>query len=270
MAISGRIGLVGGGNMGSALARGLVQSRAASREQIVVAEIDPERREALSKDLNLAVAVSPDVLSDLDLLIIAVKPPDVPAALGQARASLNQGALVISLAAGVRLATLAAALPEGQAIVRAMPNTPAFIGQGATAIAPNAHADEKHLALASEVFASVGLVVTVREELMDAVTGLSGSGPAYVFVFIEALADAGVRMGLERTTALTLAAQTVAGSANLLMNSGHPPAALKDMLTSPGGTTAAGLEQLEVAAFRGAVYRAVREATKRSKELGGD
>ena len=177
--------------------------------------------------------------------------------------------LVISIAAGVTLAAVALCFPGGQPVVRAMPNTPALVSMGMTAMSPGPHVKETHLKTAQEIFEAVGQAVVVEEKMMDAVTGLSGSGPAYVFAFIEALADGGVLSGLDRRTAVTLAAHTVGGAAGLVLASGQHPAQLKDMVTSPGGTTIAGLKVLEAGAFRGAVMKAVEAATKRSKELGG-
>jgi pyrroline-5-carboxylate reductase len=188
--------------------------------------------------------------------------------LAAAAGALTPPTLVISIAAGVKLATLGEALPTGQHLIRAMPNTPALIGHGVTALAPAAHTPPEGLALAQEIFAAVGRVVVVAERLMDAVTGLSASGPAFVFVIIEALSDAGVRMGLDRATALTLAAATVEGAAEMVQTTGQHPGQLKDMVTSPGGTTIAGLQVLERAGLRGVLIDVVEAATRRSAELG--
>ena len=175
---------------------------------------------------------------------------------------------MISIAAGVPLSVIEAHLPAGTRIVRAMPNTPALVGAGATALAPGEHADEADLKVARRIFDSIGMTVILDEGQLDAVTGLSGSGPAYVFLIIEALSDAGVKMGLSRYNALALAAQTVLGSAKLLLDTGEHPGRLKDMVTSPGGTAIAGLHTLEAGGLRTTLINAVEVATQRSRELG--
>ncbi len=268
MAELGRIGLVGGGNMGSALVKGLMASGRAAAGQIFVAELDQEKAQALRRELGVTVVASGRELQELEVLVLAVKPADIPAAAIEAAPALAPTSLVITLAAGVRTETVAKELPPGQPLVRAMPNTPALIGQGATALAAAPGAGPEHLELARRIFSAVGRVVKVPEKLMDAVTGLSGSGPAYAFLFIESLADAGVAQGLDRANALELAAQTVAGAAALLLERGEHPARLKDMVTSPGGTTIAGLHALERGGFKGLVMDAVAAATRRSRELG--
>lgn len=270
MALSGRIGLLGGGNMGSALIKGLIASKTAGADQMIVAEKDPDRAQQLSISLGLEVVDSPGKLGEVDLLIIAVKPQDLPKVVKEAAGSLNKDGLVITLAAGVKIATVAEGLAADTPVIRAMPNTPALILKGATAIAPGPSAEASHLAIAREVFAAVGEVVEVKESLMNAVTGLSGSGPAYVFQFIEGLADAGVAQGLDRPTALTLAVQTVLGAAELLKSSGRHPGVLTDQVASPGGTTIAGLHVLENKGFKGILMDVVAAAAQRGKELGGD
>ncbi len=270
MALSGRIGLLGGGNMGSALIKGLIASKTAQADQLVVVEKDAHRAQQLTVSLGLEVVESPGGLGKVDLLIIAVKPQDLAKAVQAAAGSLNKDGLAITLAAGVKISTVADCLPADAPIIRAMPNTPALVLKGATAIAPGLNATEQHLAIAREVFAAVGEVVEVKEALMNAVTGLSGSGPAYVFQFIEGLADAGVSQGLDRPTALALAVQTVLGSAELLKSSGQHPGVLTDQVASPGGTTIAGLHVLEAKGFKGIIMDAIAAATKRGHELGGD
>ena len=207
-------------------------------------------------------------LGSVNILIAAVKPHDLASVLAEAQGCLSPETLVISVAAGVTLDKLAELLPAGQPLIRAMPNTPALVGKGVTALSPAGSASQEHLAMATRIFSAVGQVVGVREDLMDAVTGLSGSGPAYVFLIVDALADAGVRQGLTRSIALSLAVHTVAGSAELLLKTGQHPAQLKEMVTSPGGTTIAGLEVLESAGLRGTLMQAVGAAVARSKELG--
>lgn len=270
MALSGRIGILGGGNMGSALIKGLLASQTARADQLVVLEKDPDLAQQLSISLALEVVDSPDALGQVDLLIIAVKPQDLVKALKPASGSLNKEGLVISLAAGVKISTVAECLSADAPIIRAMPNTPALVLKGATAIAPGPNVKEEHLAIAREVFSAVGEVVEVKEALMNAVTGLSGSGPAYVFQFVEGLADAGVAQGLDRPTAFALAVQTVLGSAELLKSSGEHPGVLTDQVASPGGTTIAGLHVLEIKGFKGILMEAIAAATQRGRELGGD
>lgn len=269
MAIEGRIGFLGGGNMGSALARGLLKGGIAQAKQLVVAEKSAALAQRLAEELGLATVPAPGELGQVDLLIVAVKPKDVAQALTAAAACLAPHALVISLAAGVRLAALAACLAPGARLVRAMPNTPALIGKGVTALCAAEGTPHRSLELAKEVFGAVGRVVEVTEGLMDAVTGLSGSGPAYAYLMIEALSDAGVLMGLDRASSLTLAAATLAGAAEMVLEGHRHPGQLKDMVTSPGGTTIAGLRVLENRAVRGALMEAVAAATQRGKELGG-
>jgi pyrroline-5-carboxylate reductase len=183
-------------------------------------------------------------------------------------AAVKPGALVVSIAAGVPIEAIEAQLPAGTRVVRTMPNTPALVDAGATAIAPGTHASDDDLELVQRIFGSVGISVVLEEALLDAVTGLSGSGPAYIFLIIEALSDAGVKVGLHRESAQRLAAQTVLGSAKLLIETGEHPGRLKDMVTSPGGTAIAGLHTLEAGGLRTTLINAVESATARSKELG--
>lgn len=203
-----------------------------------------------------------------DVVVLAVKPQAMGAILGQVAPSIDRSKLVISIAAGVPIAALERKLGPGTRIVRAMPNTPALVGEGATAIAGGEHATETDLAEATRLFQAVGKVVVVEEQLLDAVTGLSGSGPAYVFLVIEALSDAGVKVGLPRYSAQALAAQTVLGAAKLLIETGLHPGLLKDQVTSPGGTAIAGLHTLEAGGLRTTLIDAVEAATRRARELG--
>jgi pyrroline-5-carboxylate reductase len=264
-----RVGFLGGGAMTEALAGGLLAA-GLSPDQLCAADPDPARRKHLEERLGIETSADNEMAaSGRHVVVLATKPGLVETALASAGArGGSDGPLWISIAAGVPLARLAAALPEGERIVRAMPNTPALVRAGATAIAANDAASESDVALASALFESVGICwVAPDEALLDAVTGLSGSGPAFVFVFLEALADAGVRVGLPRDAASRLATQTVLGAAQLASEAGRQPAQLKDQVTSPGGTTIAGLERLEAGGLRAAVYDAVAAATRRSKEL---
>jgi pyrroline-5-carboxylate reductase len=266
-----RIGFIGCGAMARALAGGLLavgipadRMRGADLAEGQRAEFESSLGIETGKDNAALVAAS-------DIVVLCVKPGVVPAVL----AGLGGGAdldrpLWISIAAGVRLDALCAELPSGARVVRCMPNTPALVGAGASAFCANAAASSEDRAAAEALFSAVGVVwAAPSEDHLDAVTGLSGSGPAYVFLCLEALGDAGVRQGLPRDVAYQLAFQTVYGAAKLAIESGQHPAALKDQVTSPGGTTIAGLEQLEAAGVRAAIYRAVDAAADRSRELSG-
>jgi pyrroline-5-carboxylate reductase len=263
------LALLGGGRMGEALLSGLLGS-GWDADALAVAEVDPDRRRVLEDRFpGIRVAPSPAwAVADTDVVIVAVKPGDVPVALEQAAPSLGRETLVVSIAAGVRIATVEAAAPE-RPVVRAMPNVAALVGQAATAIAGGRHATDAHLEVAERVLDGVGIVVRVPEPHMDAVTALSGSGPAYVFLVAEALIDAGVLAGLPRPVADALTRETLLGAATLLAGeAAETPEALRAAVTSPGGTTAAGLHVLEQRGVRGAFLDAVRAAAARSRELG--
>jgi pyrroline-5-carboxylate reductase len=265
-----RVALLGGGKMGAALVGGLLDS-AFEPSDLAVAEIDADRRRDLEARFP-EVRVVPSVawaVADADVVVVCLKPGDVPEALESAGAALGAEALVLSIAAGVTIATLEAAAP-GRPVVRAMPNTPATIGLGAAAIAAGTHAHDGHLDLAEQLLGAVGLVVRLPERLLDAVTGLSGSGPAYVFLVAEALVEAGVLVGLTRPIATKLVNQTLLGASTMLAQGDEGPEALRAAVTSPGGTTAAGLRSLEAAGVRSAFIDAVVAATRRSTELGAD
>jgi len=268
---SATIGLLGGGAMGEALAAGVLAA-GVPKERVCTADPDAARREHLARGLGVRTSASNGDAAASDVVVIAVKPglvKSVLAALGGPDNSTLTKPLWVSIAAGVSISALESALPRGARIVRAMPNTPALVRAGATAYSANAACSAADRALVRALFEGVGLAWECpSESLLDAVTGLSGSGPAYVFVLLEALSDAGVRMGLPRDAATALATQTVLGSAKLAQQTGRPPAALKDQVTSPGGTTIAGLERLEAGGFRAALHDAVAAATKRSRELG--
>ena len=254
--------------MGEALLGGLLDA-GIERDDVAVAEVEPERRRDLEERFK-GVRVVPSAawaVADAELVVVAVKPYDVPDVLEQAAPSLGPDALIVSIAAGVTIATVEAAAP-GRPVVRAMPNSPALVRRAATAIAPGTHATEAHLEMAERVLGAVGVVVRVPEIHLDAVTGLSGSGPAYVFLVAEALIEAGVLAGLPRPTADTLVRETLLGSATLLAAGDESPDALRAAVTSPGGTTAAGLHMLESRGVRAAFLDAVRAAAARSRELG--
>jgi pyrroline-5-carboxylate reductase len=262
------VALLGGGRMGEALLAGLLDA-GWEPEGMSVAEVDADRRRVLEERFP-AVRVVPSpawAVADAGLVVVAVKPSDVVAALEQCATTLPEGAMVLSIAAGVTLETLETAAPD-RPVVRAMPNTAALVRQGAAAIAAGKHATEADLDLAERVLGAVGVVVRVPEPLLDAVTGLSGSGPAYVFLVAEAMVEAGVLVGLSRETAAELVHQTLVGAATLLADGTEGPEALRAAVTSPGGTTAAGLQRLEAHGVRAAFLEAVEAATERSKELG--
>jgi pyrroline-5-carboxylate reductase len=263
-----QICFIGGGNMAEALLKGLLKG-GVGPENIHVADPAAGRREYL--DERYAVQVSNDnrkLASGCDLLVLAIKPQVAAAVLAELGDSLSAEKLVVSVMAGVTCVAIEAAFQRPVRLVRAMPNTPALVLQGATALAAGAHAQPDDVSLARELFALVGKCWQVEERLIDAVTGLSGSGPAYVLTFIEALSDAGVKNGLPRDISFGLALQTVMGTAQLLGESGEHPALLREKVTSPGGTTIAGLQALENGSFRGTVMNAVDAATSRSAELG--
>jgi pyrroline-5-carboxylate reductase len=262
------VGLIGGGKMGSALLGGLLDA-GWDADGLAVAEVDSDRRRELEREFpKVRVVPSPAwAVADADVVVVAVKPGDVPASLAAAESSLHSDTLVLSIAAGVKIATLEALAP-GRPVVRAMPNTPALVRLGASAIAPGRHAGDQHLDVAAQLLGAVGIVVRVDESALDAVTGLSGSGPAYVFLMAEAMIEAGVLVGLPRDISEQLVEQTLLGSATLLAQRGDGPEALRAAVTSPGGTTAAGLRELEVHGLRAAVLDAVSAATQRSRELG--
>jgi pyrroline-5-carboxylate reductase len=270
MAIKTRtLGFLGAGNMAGALIKGLLHAHVTSPDKIVASDVKSERLEKLAQAHGIKTTQDNHALvKDVDILVLSVKPQVVDKVLAQIGGDVRKEQLVVSVAAGVPIAAIEGRLPLGSRVVRAMPNTPATALAGATGIAGGEHASEADLDLARALFEAVGRVVVLDETLLDAVTGLSGSGPAYVMVIIEALADGGVKVGLHRDTALLLAAQTVYGAAKLLLETGEHPGRLKDMVTSPGGTAIAGLHTLESGALRKTLIDAVEAATKRAAELG--
>lgn len=263
------VGFVGAGNMAEALIRGLVRGGHVPADRILASAPRAERRDELRAAYGIGVtADNREVARAADLCVLSTKPQILPKVLQEIGDQLRPGTLVISVAAGVDLDTIESAVNEGVRVIRAMPNTPALVGAGATAISPGTHASPADLATARAVFDAVGITVELEEYHLDAVTGLSGSGPAYIFLILEALADAGVKVGLSRRNAQRLAAQTVMGSAKLLLETDEHPGKLKDMVTSPGGTAIAGLHTLEEGGLRTTLINAVETATKRARELG--
>ncbi|HEX4385449.1 MAG TPA: pyrroline-5-carboxylate reductase [Myxococcales bacterium] len=268
MATGTRLGFIGAGNMGEALLKGLLKTQ--KPEQIRVSARRPERVAELEKTYGVKGGSNAEIAGSSDVLLLCVKPQILDQVLRGLEVSPST--LIISVAAGVPIAAIERRLHHGAGspprVVRAMPNTPATVGAGATGIALSEHATDADLATAKMVFDSVGLTVVLEESQLDAVTGLSGSGPAYLFLIIEALSDAGVKVGLSRRASMQLAAQTVLGSAKLLIESGQHPGMLKDGVTSPGGTAIAGLHTLEAGGLRNVLMNAVEAATRRSRELG--
>lgn len=263
------ISFVGGGRMAEALISGLLSSKSYKAEQIHVADPDTVRGDHLKRQYGVRIGLTNQEAAVCgDVVVLAVKPQVMAEALRDIGEVLEKR-LVISVVAGVPLRRIIEACGPQTRIIRAMPNTPAMVGEGMTVLASGPGIEENEVACARRIFESVGRVVPVEERFMDAVTGLSGSGPAYVFLMIEAMADGGVKMGLPRETASLLAAQTVLGAARMVLETGDHPARLKDQVASPGGTTIAGLHRLEQGSLRAALIDAVEAATKRSQELGG-
>jgi len=263
-----KIGFIGGGNMAEAIIKGLLAGGVPSSE-IAVAEPVEQRRAFLRDSYGVNVAAAnQSVVSGCSVLILSIKPQIAELVLGEVAATVAPDQLLISIMAGVKTATIEALLPAKSRVIRVMPNTPALVMEAASAICAGAGASSGDVSLARRIFDLIGKTFVLEEKLLDAVTGLSGSGPAYVYTFIEALSDAGVKNGLPRDIATALAAQTVYGSARLILETREHPAILREKVTSPGGTTIAGLAALEQHGFRSAIIRAVDAATLRSKELG--
>lgn len=269
MSLGRHIAFLGAGNMTEALVAGLLKAGLASGDQLHATDILAQRRTHFQN--HYKVRTSADNLEAVkwgQIVVLSVEPQMLDEVLDSVRPVLRTGTLVISVAAGYPIARVANHCPAGMHLVRAMPNTPSSVLEGVTALTYGEGVTEEEKTLARAIFDSVGKVVVVEEHLMDVVTGLSGSGPAYIYVMIEALADGGVKMGLSRQVAELLAAQTVLGAARMLIESGEHPGRLKDRVASPGGTTIAGLHKLEEGRVRATFMAAVEAATKRSKELG--
>lgn len=269
MGLTQKIGFVGGGRMAEALVKGMLASGLVSAKYLVAADPSRERRETLAREYKIKTYATADkVWQECEIVVLAVKPQVVKAVLEEFRELVTDRHLIISIAAGVPLALLEGCLAHCRArVIRVMPNTPALVLAAASALSPGRYATDKDLERAKAIFDAVGVSVVLDECYLDAVTGLSGSGPAYVFSFLEALIDAGVKVGLTRSVAETLAVQTILGSVQLVLESKSHPAELRAMVTSPGGTTIAGLHALERGAFRGLIMDAVEAATLRSRQL---
>jgi pyrroline-5-carboxylate reductase len=265
-----KIAIIGGGKMGSIIAQGLLEQKIFPKRDITVTDIDSARLDFIRS--TMGVQVSNDnkkAAKNANIIIIAVKPQNMAATLTEFSSVIDTSKIVISIAAGIATNFIEASLAKGVRVVRVMPNTPALVGEGAAAVARGSCAKVDDVNLTRAIFDAVGISVEVNEKLMDAVTGLSGSGPAYFFLIIEALIDAGVKMGLPQELAAKLSAQTMLGAARLCLQSDKQPAQLREMVTSPGGTTAAGLKVLEAGKIRETIISAIEAATNRSKELSG-
>ena len=264
-----KIGFFGAGKMALALGKGFIKAGLVTPEGLLASDPLEGARNSFAKELGARITASnPEVLKFAEVLILAVKPDQVAPLLAEVRGHFTEKHLLISVAAGVTLLRLESALPAGARLIRVMPNTPALVGASASAFAFGKSAMPEDGLLAQRLFSAVGVAYQVKESLLDAVTGLSGSGPAYVFLMIEALSDGGVAAGLPRDVATKLAAQTLLGSAKMVLETGLHPGALKDMVASPGGTTIEGIHELEKGQVRGALISAVRAASDKSKRLG--
>jgi pyrroline-5-carboxylate reductase len=263
------IGFLGAGQMATALATGWTRAGLLDTARALAADPYPPARSKFEQQTGIkTAATNAEVVAAADVLVLAVKPQVMASVLAEARPHLAPRHLVVSIAAGVTLRSLSEALGTGTRLVRVMPNTPCLVAESAAGFAAGSAATPEDVALVGALFGSVGKAFPVPEHLLDAVTGLSGSGPAFVYVLIEALADGGVRVGLPRDVAQALAAQTVLGAAKMVLETGQHPGALKDAVASPGGTTIAGLHALERAGFRAGLMDAVEAATRRAEELG--
>jgi pyrroline-5-carboxylate reductase len=258
--------ILGAGVMGETLLSGLVRA-GRPVEELLVGEKRPERARELEERYGVTVVSNLDATERADTIALVVKPQDMAGLLDEIGSSVRPGQLVVSLAAGITTEFLESHLPSGVPVVRVMPNTPALVDEGMAAIAPGSHCDDEHLAVAEELLGSTGRVLRVPEKQLDAVTAISGSGPAYLFFVVESMIEAGVHLGLPRATATELVVQTVVGSAKMLRETGSHPVVLREQVTSPGGTTAAALRELEIHKVRAAFLAAMEAARDRSAQL---
>jgi pyrroline-5-carboxylate reductase len=264
-----KVAFIGAGKMASALALGLIRAGFTTADQIVGSDVSTESREHFSKTTGAATTISNiDAAKSAEIVVLAVKPQHVKQVLAELNQHLGTRHLVVSIVAGVSIESISAILGHNRRIVRVMPNTPCLVGESASAYCVGGTATAADGELIGRLLAAVGIALPVAEHLIDAVTGLSGSGPAYVFVMIEALSDGGVKMGLPRDVAMRLAAQTLLGAAKMVVETNQHPGVLKDAVASPGGTTIAGLHALEQGGLRGTLINAVEAATRRARELG--
>jgi pyrroline-5-carboxylate reductase len=261
-----RVAVLGAGKMGEALLSGMLRGGRAA-EDLVFSEKHDERIAHLTSTYGVRVVTASEAAAHADTLLVAVKPQEIGALLSELAGSVTRDNLVISIAAGIPTSTIEAALPDGIPVVRVMSNTPVFVDEAMSAISPGAHAGEEHLARTEALLRPVGKVVRVPETQLDAVTALSGSGPAYFFFLVEAMIDAGILLGLPRALAAELIVQTAVGSATMLRDSGQHPVQLREAVTSPGGTTIAAIRKLEDHGVRSAMLAALEAARDRSREL---
>ena len=262
------LGIIGCGKMGSALVKGAIRENAIDGQKVMVIDLIPELAQKLSKDIGATIAETNDeLIENSDAILLCVKPQDM-FSLTNSFTKERSSKLFISIAAGIKIDDLEKSFKSDDRIIRVMPNTPAMIGQGASAQSRGKNATESDSQFVSNILNAVGIAIEVPEKQLDAVTGLSGSGPAYIYTVIEALADGGVLVGLPKEKALMLAAKTVIGAAEMVMKSDEHPAKLRDQVASPGGTTIAGLAALESGKLRSTLIEAVKAATQRSEELG--
>lgn len=269
MSLARTIGFLGAGNMAEAIIRGLLESTGAAPDRIWASVPKQERADLLGQRYGIRVTTdNVELVSHAQILILSVKPQIMDRVLLEVGKKVAKDTLVISIAAGISTEAIETRLSPGTHVIRAMPNTPALVRSGATALSPGAHPTDEDLATARFIFDAVGISLVLEESQLDAVTGLSGSGPAYVFLILEALADAGVKVGLSRRDAQQLAAQTMMGASKMLLETNEHPGRLKDMVTSPGGTAIAGLHTLEQGGLRTTLINAVESATRRAQELG--
>jgi pyrroline-5-carboxylate reductase len=264
-----KLGILGGGAMGEAIIRGIIKAKVFSPSQITVSDVTAQRLKFLKDSYKIKPCTdNKKLVTDSSVIIIAVKPQVLPAVMKECSSASDKTKLFLSIAAGVKSDAIASLLSGNCRVIRAMPNTAARVLESATALCSGPNATGDDMKAAEKIFSALGKTVLVEEKLMDAVTGLSGSGPAYVFLFLEALIDAGVKVGLTRAVASELAAQTIYGAATLVKETQESATKLKEQVTSPGGTTISGLHVLEKEGFKGLVMDAVEAATQRSKELG--
>ena len=265
-----KIGVIGTGNMGEALVSGLVSSGSSNPENIICTDVRESRLESVKKKYGVVTTKDNiEAVKASEIVIYAVKPQIIASVLSETASVLDMSKLIISIAAGVPLAAIESCLKKDLRLIRVMPNIAAFVKESASVLAAGKNASQNDIKLAMVIFDSMGKSIFIKENiLMDAITGLSGSGPAYIFLIVDAMADAGVKVGLSREDALFLSIQTVLGAAKLLMETKEHPMRLKDMVTSPGGTAIAGIHTLEKGGLRTTLIDAVEAATKRSKELG--